>query len=156
MARKDLGVIRGIRADQYGIRTWLGPEGEPLKLEVVRESRIELAGSRVAGVPVAALDRACAFAEKLLANADRGLDRSTLSRDVVDLAFMVQAWGLEPARAGAALAREAYGGEVDRKLAAVVELLRADRAYRARCVEALAIDDAKTLAKGLERLSRWR
>ena len=150
MARKDLGVIRGIRADQYGIRTWLGPEGEPLKLEVVR------AGSRVAGVPVAALDRACVFAEKLLANADRGLDRSTLSRDVVDLAFMVQAWGLEPARAGAALAREAYGAEIDRKLAAVVELLRADRAYRARCVEALAIDDAKTLAKGLERLSRWR
>ena len=47
MARKDLGVIRGIRADQYGIRTWLGPEGEPLKLEVVRESRIELAGARM-------------------------------------------------------------------------------------------------------------
>jgi hypothetical protein len=71
---------------------------------------------------------------------------------------MVQGWGKDAAQAGAALARQAYGAEIDRKLGQVVELLRTDRAYRARCAEALAIEDTKTLAKGLERLVRgpWR
>jgi hypothetical protein len=154
IARRGLKLSREVRADQYGIRTRLGSDREPLKLEVIRESRIALAGTRVRGVPVPCLDHASAFAEKLLANADRGLDRSTLSRDAIDLAFMVQGWKAEAAKEGATLARLAYGGEVDRKLSAVVELLRTDRAYRARCIEALAIEDTKTLARGLERLTR--
>ena len=154
MAKGKTVLLGPVRADQYGIRTRLGTEAEPLKLEVVRESRIDLAGVRVNGVGVACLDRTCAFAEKFLANADRGLDRSTLSRDAIDLAFMVQEWGLEAAEAGAAVARGAYGSTIDRMAAQVVELLRFDRAYRARCIEAMAIEETKALAKGLEKVAR--
>ncbi|MGH8194109.1 MAG: nucleotidyl transferase AbiEii/AbiGii toxin family protein [Woeseiaceae bacterium] len=38
------------------------------------------------GIPT--LRRECAIAEKFLANADRGLDESILSRDLVDLFFI--------------------------------------------------------------------
>lgn len=153
-AGPGLRLARPVIADQYGIRTRIGEGDSSLKFEVIREARIELAGERVSGIPVESLDRPCTFAEKLLANADRGLDRSTLSRDAIDLAFMVQGWGSEALERGAATARLAYGAEIDRKLAQVVELLRGDRAYRARCVEALGITDARTLSRGLERLAK--
>ena len=32
------------------------------------------------------------YAEKLLANADRGSDRSTSSRDIIDLAMIIMNW----------------------------------------------------------------
>jgi len=152
--KSGLRLAREVRADQYGIRTRLGRGETALKFEVIRESRIDLASERVPGIPAACLDRSSTFAEKLLANADRGLDRSTLSRDAIDLAFMMQGWEAEHAASGVATARLAYGAEVDRKLAQVVELLRSDRAYRARCVEALAIEDTRTLSKGLGRLGK--
>lgn len=152
IAKASLRLSREVRADQYGIRTRLGEGENALKFEIVREARIELSGVRRRGIPTVCLDRVTAFAEKFLANADRGLDRSTLSRDAVDLAFMIQGWGPEPAAAGAAIARSAYGAEIDLKLRRVVVLLREDRAYRARCVDAMAIEDTKTLAQGLERL----
>ncbi len=154
MAKASLRLSREVRLDHYGIRTRLGEGENALKLEVIREARIELSGARRRGFPTVCLDRTSAFAEKFLANADRGLDRSTLSRDTIDLAFMIQGWGAELASAGAALARTAYGAEVDRKLRQVVDLLRDDRAYRARCVDAMAIEDTRTLAKGLDRLSK--
>ena len=151
---KALKLDREVRADQYGVRTWLALPGLTLKFEIVREGRINLAGTSVPGLAVPCLDRPHAFAEKFLANADRGLDASTLSRDAIDLAFMVQAWGRESAVEGAAVAREAYGNEVDAKLDAVVRKLRGDRKYRASCIEGMAIEDTKTLAKGFELLAR--
>ena len=152
IAKVSLRLSREVRADQYGIRTRLGEGESALKFEVIREARIELSGIRQRGIPTVCLDRTSAFAEKFLANADRGLDRSTLSRDAVDLAFMIQGWGAELASAGVAIARTAYGAVVDRKLREVIDLLRDDRAYRARCVDAMAIEDTKTLAQGLDRL----
>lgn len=151
---KPLALAREVRADQYGIRTWVDRGGLKLKFEILRESRIDLAGSRVARIPVDCLDPAHAFAEKLLANADRGLDASTLSRDAVDLAFMIEGWPAEAASAGLGLARAAYGREVDRKLVAAVARLREDRAWRARCVDGLGIADTKTLAAGLATLAK--
>jgi hypothetical protein len=151
---KALKLDREIRADQYGVRTWLALAGLALKFEIVRESRIDLQETSVAGLPVPCLDRPHAFAEKFLANADRGLDASTLSRDAIDLAFMVLSWGTGTAAQGAAIAREAYGKEVDRKLGAVVQKLRGDRKYRTSCIDGMAIEDTRTLAKGLELLAR--
>jgi hypothetical protein len=147
-------LAREVRADQYGVRTWIVAGDLRLKFEVIREARIELAGTRIASLPVPCLDRMHAFAEKLLANADRGTDASTLSRDAVDLAFMVEGWGDGEARRGALLARAAYGEEVSRKLAFVVDKLRNDRRYRKSCVEGLAIEESRTLGRGLERLAR--
>lgn len=51
------------------------------------------------------------YAEKLLANTDRGLDRSTMSRDLIDLGMMIRGWGPIPAGAWAK-AQQAYGSAV--------------------------------------------
>jgi hypothetical protein len=155
LARPGLRLAREVRADQYGIRTWLSLGEAKLKFEVILEARIALDAADVASIPVPCLDRRHAFAEKLLANADRGLDPSTFSRDVLDLAFMAQAWSLEDAQAGAEMARAAYGADIDRKLAAVVAKLRDDRKYRDQCVRETALDDTRTLAKGLAALARF-
>lgn len=153
LARRTLKLARDIRADQYGVRTFVAAASGILKFEIVREARIPLAGSAVAMVPVPCLDHAHCFAEKFLANADRGLDAATLSRDMVDLAFMIEGWESADAEAGLALAESAYGASVRRSTAAVRERLRGDRAYRNRCVEGLGIADTKTLSAGLKALS---
>lgn len=155
---KDIVLAREVRADQYGIRTWLAAGEFRIKFEILRESRIDLSGAKVAGIPLTCLDRGHAFAEKFLANADRGLDASTLSRDAVDLAFMIEGWSVESAATGLAIARGAYGAEADRKLEAVVTKLREDKAWRNRVVAGLAIEDTKTLSAGLAQLAResWR
>jgi hypothetical protein len=154
LAAKPVALARDVTADQYGIRTRIGEGEAALKFEIVREARIELIGVRVAGLPVPCLGRPSCFAEKFLANADRGLDRSTLSRDLVDLAFMFQGWGIEDARLGYSAACDAYGKDIPRKLAAALKLLQ-DRAHRARVIEALAISDSSILSKGLRRLSQF-
>src|SRR5262249_36116032 len=102
----------------------------------------------------ACLSHRHAFAEKFLANADRGMDASTLSRDAVDLAFMIEGWSHTDAVAGLAVARTAYGADVDRKLDSVIGKLRGDKAYRKRCVEGLGIADPKVLPRGLAPLAR--
>jgi hypothetical protein len=151
---RQFPLAREVRGDQYGVRTWVEWAGAKVKLEIVREARIPLAGARIKGLPVSCLDRIHAFAEKFLANADRGLDPSTLSRDAVDLAFMLEGWEDAEARDGLALAQTAYGAEVLRKTSAVAGKLRTDRKYRGQCVRDLGIEDTATLGKGLERLAK--
>lgn len=148
-------LAREVRADQYGIRSFFATKSGALKFEIVREARITLAAATVAKVPVHCLDRSHCFAEKFLANADRGLDAATLSRDLVDLAFMIQGWEAADAEAGFAISESAYGTSVRGSVAAVREKLRGDRSYRNRCMEGLAIEDAKTLASGLKALSTF-
>lgn len=155
IAAGSVKLARDVRTDQYGIRTFFVTSIGTLKFEIVREARIGLAGSAVARLPVPCLDRPHCFAEKFLANADRGLDAATLSRDIVDLAFMIEAWEIADAEAGLAIAESAYGASVRRSIAAVREKVRGDRSYRNRCVEGLAIEDPKTLSSGLKALSTF-
>lgn len=150
-----LSLAREVRADQFGIRTFVENKGIKLKIEIIREARIELQDEKVAGIPVACLTRRHCFAEKFLANADRGLDASTLSRDIVDLAFMIEGWSKEDANAGMAIARNAYGDSVCRSLVSVTTRMRTDKSYRNRCVEGLAIAEPKVLTAGLKALERF-
>lgn len=152
--KKAMPLAREVRTDQYGIRTFLDSGASKLKFEIVREARIELEGQTIAALPVPCLTRPHAFAEKFLANADRGLDASTLSRDMVDLAFMVEGWPSADAAAGLSIAQTAYGDAVERAVAAVATKMREDRAYRNRCIDGLAIADTKTLVAGLEAMVR--
>lgn len=152
----DLSLAREVRTDQYGIRTFIDHDGIKLKFEIVREARIELDGEAVAGIPVACLTRRHCFAEKFLANADRGLDTSTLSRDIVDLAFMIEGWSKKDADAGLAMAKTAYGDSVLRSLAAVTLKMREDKIYRKRCVDGLNISEPKILGAGLKALTRLK
>lgn len=153
IARSPLVLAREVRMDQYGIRTRIGEGEAALKFEIVRESRIVLEGIRVAGIPVHCLARSSSFAEKFLANADRGLDASTLSRDLIDLAFMFEGWSEDDARAGYDMAVEAYGETVPRLLRAAMASFKGK--HRSRCVEALAIEDSATLTRGLRGLAAF-
>jgi hypothetical protein len=105
---EPLPLAREVRADRYGIRTFFDSEGEKVKFEVVAEGRIVLTAKTLPELPLLCLDQVSCFAEKLLANADRWADRSVLSRDIIDIAFMVSHWGKIPQEA-LDIAENAYG-----------------------------------------------
>lgn len=152
--RKPLELAREVRTDRDGIRTFLLVGGTRLKFEILFESRLDLAGAvdQDLGVPVLAPEHA--VAEKLLANADRGLDESTLARDLIDLAFAAAWLGRQTFDAGLALAEDAYGTAARRYLAASLDAFK-NRSRAAQCIKSLAIDDTVTLRKGLRALRAW-
>lgn len=147
-------LLRDVRADQYGFRTVIGVDGAPVKFEIILEARIGISPVSDRDFPVPVLDRGTCFAEKWLANADRWNDSAVLSRDAIDLAFMLQAWGKDEARAGAALAATAYGGAIRASALGACAKLRAGTPYRAQCAANLGISDAKSLSAGLRKLEK--
>lgn len=151
-------LAREVRADRYGIRTFLEIEGEKVKIEIVSEGRIELADMVVPRVPVACLDRVSCFAEKFLANADRALDESVASRDLIDLAFMMAAWSPAEAARGLGWAASAYGDTAVASLDRALLKVERNPRYFKQCLQRLVISDERTLALGLTRLrgKRWR
>lgn len=151
-----VSLARDVRADQYGIRTFLNNNGDKLKLEIFHEARIDIEGAQISSIPVMCLTRRLCFAEKFLANTDRGLDASTLSRDIIDLAFMIEGWSNDDATVGLAMAQAAYGTSVLRALAAVTEKMRSDKTYRHRCIDGLAISEPKVLTAGVKTLTEFR
>lgn len=104
----DVETVREFKADQYGIRGVVSLDGQPIKFEIVREARIPLSGGIIAdlGVPVLAIESQ--FAEKLLANADRCLDKSVANRDAIDLGYLIQGRGSIPV-VSVEVAEKAYG-----------------------------------------------
>jgi hypothetical protein len=149
-----VSLLRDVRADQYGIRTVFGVEGEPVKFEIILEARIQAKGARVKNIPVPVLDHVSCFAEKWLANTDRWNDTAVLSRDAFDLAFMLRAWTIDEARAGAELAIHAYGDAVRRAARGASAKLLEDVKYRKNCMEQLAVADSKGLGSGLKLLAK--
>ena len=150
--RGVVSLMRNVRSDQYGIRTVLAVGGEPVKFEIILEARIAVTGMRTRNAPIPVLDRISCFAEKWLANADRWNDVSVMSRDAIDLAFMLRAWGAADAIAGARLAEQAYGAAIGRAARSAVGSLATIAAYRKRCAGNLGIVDAKALLAGLKKL----
>lgn len=145
-------LAREVRADRDGIRTFLDFDGTRIKFEILFESRIELTGSTDARLGVPALTAQHCVAEKLLANADRCLDDSTQSRDVIDLAFAASDFGTSILQNGLAIAEEAYGTAIQRYLELALDSLQNDRARAKACIKALGIEDTATLRKGLRAL----
>ena len=113
---------REVRTDQYGIRTVVSVAGVPLRFEIIREARIALAGGTHPVAPVPCLGPLERIAEKLLANADRGLDPATGCRDALDLGMLIQRGGPLPAEA-VAMAERAYGDDIGRRAAQVAAAL---------------------------------
>jgi len=150
----DITLAREVRADQYGIRTFIENDGNRLKFEIIREARIELSSQEFGGLSVLCLSHPCCFAEKFLANADRGQDSSTLSRDIIDLAFMIENWAVDDANTGLTIAEQAYGSSIRRNLELVISKLRDDKVYRKKCVDGLAVINSGVISKGLKTLSR--
>jgi hypothetical protein len=147
-----LTLAREVRADRDGIRTFFQLDGAITKIEILREARIPLRAAQESpfGVPMLHLD--CLVAEKLLANADRGMDDSTQVRDIVDLAFLASRHGVRALTAGLELAEGAYGNVILRELRRVLDRLAKDRRYAAASASGLGIEDTAPLRKGLAAL----
>jgi len=158
LACAPLELLREVRADQYGLRTVLQIDNEPIKFEIVNEARIDLSGVLMERLHVPCLDRTCCFAEKVLANDDRGLDESVASRDVIDIAYMIEAWGMQAFIEGAHRASDAYGKGAEASLRASARKLLEKKNYFKKCVASHAITDVNTLASGLRRIVArdWR
>jgi hypothetical protein len=91
-----LQEARELRRDAYGIRSWIEMEGTSVKIEIVSEARIDLEGFMNERFGVPTLARHDMYAEKLLANADRGADPASGHRDLIDLGMMIAEWGPIP------------------------------------------------------------
>lgn len=134
-------VLRDVRTDRDGIRAVLSIDGMPVKFEIVRETRIDLSGTEVPNIPVPCLDRIGLFSEKLLANADRYMDKSAMNRDVIDLLAMESAWGPVPREAWDR-ASAAYGDSVYGALRNAKAILRDNPEYFSECLSKMGIDEA--------------
>jgi hypothetical protein len=138
LLKEPIRHLREVRTDQYGIRTFLSIDDVPIKIEIVREARIDLQGINDSAFPIPYLSREDMFAEKLLANTDRALDRAVLSRDIIDIAMMARYWGDIP-RAAFDKAYGAYGNAVVTMFEGAINMI-GDRRYFEKCLRDMSID----------------
>ncbi len=152
--KRPVTKLRETRADRDGIRNFLEVDGTPVKFEIIDEARIQITGSSEQLCGVTTLSRVDAFAEKLLANTDRGLDRSTNSRDLIDLLALSTRHGDIPDEAWQK-AEGAYGTAVRHAFRRSCEWLRDDRDHWRQCMDRLAIEAAweASIAEALARVS---
>lgn len=153
IAPARLVLAREVVADRYGIRTFLDYQGEKIKFEIINEGRIDLSGSPHRGLQVPCLSEVSCFAEKFLANDDRWNDEAVLSRDVIDLAFMIEGWGWAVASEGCAVARIAYGDSVETSARAAARKLIEKKNYLRKCVAGLRVTRTDKLASGLKKMA---
>jgi hypothetical protein len=139
LLKEPLPYLREVHADRYGIRTVVEIDKQPIKIEFVREDRISLKGYFNTALSVPMLSRADMYAEKLLANADRGLDKFVKSRDVIDLAMMIDSWGDIPPEA-LEKTYEAYGDHVIKALTKSLKLIE-DKTYLLACLKAAHMEE---------------
>jgi hypothetical protein len=130
-----------LRADQYGIRTRLQVDGQPIKFEIVFEARIALEAPGKAddlcGVPtLTPLDMA---ASKLLANSDRWADDGVFSRDLIDLAMMKPTLPL--LRRAIEKAEGAYGAAIRRDLQRAIDRMNERTGRLERCMQVMGMAD---------------
>lgn len=142
---QPLTLAREVRADRYGIRTFIEVDGAPIKFEVVREDRIDLEAAPDTLFEVPVLSRRDLYAEKLLANTDRYLDKSQTSRDIIDLAVMIFHWGDIPESAWDK-ARAAYGASVHKAYEGAIALVR-DRTHLRSCLTRMHMSEDEWLTR---------
>ena len=136
---------REVRTDQYGIRSMLEVVGRDIKIEIVREGRIELdppgPNDMVCGITtLPPLDMATS---KLLANSDRWYDDGAFSRDLIDLAMMKS--NKELLVRAVSKAQGAYGNAILQDLAKAINRVEERNGWLERCMEATAINIPKAV-----------
>ncbi len=154
-ASEDAGLTfpRDMRIDQYGIRFPVACNGVTIKVELIREGRIDLgAGTRPSWSPVDCLCISDCFAIKLLANSDRWPDRQVLARDLIDLAALREAFGPIPEEAWFK-AEEAYQAAVAEDMRKALALFTEDLKFQRRCFEGLRIKDRPRILRGISSLA---
>lgn len=145
----DLSFPREMRIDQYGIRFPVVIAGDMVRMELIREARIELdPGIRPPWSPLDCLSLADCYAEKLLANADRWADRQVLSRDLIDLSALRHRVGPIPAAAWRKV-EAAYRTAARDDLRKALSVFNQDPLHRQRCFEGLQIKEIQETLEGL-------
>ncbi len=141
----SLSQMRDIRADQYGIRTILSVDGQPIKFEIILEARIELAAptAKDAICGIATLTVMDMLASKLLANSDRWADDGVFSRDLIDIAMMQPRLPL--LRQAIAKAEKAYGQSVRVDLDKAIHQILERQGWLERCMQAMSMTLPKAL-----------
>jgi hypothetical protein len=139
LLEEPLPYLREVNTDRYGIRTVLEVDKQPIKVEFVREDRISLKGFFNMDLGVPMLSRVDMYAEKLLANADRGLDKFVKSRDIIDLAMMIDSWGDIPYEA-LEKTYEAYGDHAISALRKSLKLIE-DKTYLLACLKTAHMEE---------------
>lgn len=146
----SLTFPRDIKADQYGIRFPVFLNGEPIKFEIIAEARIQLEpAAKYPWTDLPCLSVVDRFAEKLLANADRGMDESIQSRDLIDLAAMRVDKSIPPA----AIEKAENAYPVLDPLKNSLAKFQQSESYRNKCFSALEIHDRPTILDGLDLLA---
>lgn len=146
-----LDFPREIRVDQYGIRLLVVDGETRMRLELIREARMELSpGVRPSWSPVDCLSLEDCFAEKLLANSDRWADGQVLSRDLIDLAALRARFGPIP-NAAWEKAQLAYKSSPKDDLAKALSAFE-DKGKQSRCFESLRVDPVEPIREGLSLL----
>jgi hypothetical protein len=140
-----LAHLRGIRADQYGIRTMLSVAELFIKFEIVLEGRIQLAAptakDEVCGIStLTVLDMT---ASKLLANSDRWADDGVFSRDLIDLAMLQPRLPL--LRQAIVKTEVAYGEAIRVDLGKAIHQIQHRQGWLERCMQAMAMTLPKAL-----------
>ena len=151
---RNLQLLREVRADMYGIRTFFEVEDNPIKFEIISEGRIPLEGESIRYIPVESLNHVSCFAEKLLANADRYRDSSTNSRDIIDLAFMTASWSIDELTEGWFRAEEAYGDAAKSGLLFALDELEQSKVRKTR-IRNLTLTNPRKLDRGLKLLRQF-
>ncbi len=143
---------REIRVDQYGIRFPVAYGDDHLRVELIREARIELdPGERPSWSPVDCLSVQDCYAEKLLANSDRWADRQVLSRDLIDLAALREQLGPIP-EAAWRKTEAAYKSAPKADLVKALNAFAEDPTHRRRCFDGLSIVAVPRILNGLSLL----
>ena len=139
---ESIKQLRDFRCDQYGLRAALEFEGQAIKFEIVREGRIDVTGAmdRRLGCPVLSVEDQ--FAEKMMANSDRGKDPSVCYRDALDLGMLVLGQGGKIPEKAWEKAQGAYGEDIQRDARWVVDHLEERPAELERAAVVLRMDFA--------------
>lgn len=136
---KPIKYLREIRTERDKISTFVESDGIPVKIEIVREARIDILGGYDNDIMLPVLAQEDLFAQKLLANADRGMDRQSKSRDIIDIAAMIEGWGEIPDSSWSK-AVDAYGNQIAYNFAKSVQLIH-DKDHMRDCITALDMDE---------------
>ena len=151
--------IESIRFDRYAIRFPVYIKQDQtktgIKVEVVVEETLDIDNAQLMpNLNIPCLNRIDLIAAKLLANYDRGLDKSKFSRDLIDLA-VIRNTGIFPKLAfDKATTAYRLNENITVSLTEVISLFQAKSEYREKCYQQLQIAQPFKIINGLDLLAQ--
>ena len=135
-----LDLSNEVRADQYGIRSFIQVLDSRIKFEIVLEGRIafDQPSQTDSIMGVACLTTSDLLASKLLANSDRWGDASVFGRDLIDMAMMK--FNQDEWRLAYQKAQSAYGQTIKNDLLKAINWLVDNQIRLRQCMKNLKIE----------------